>query len=125
MLFSQGGLFSLKCLYQIHFDDNWFSEKPQHLNRSYTLQGYMLLVLNTHFKKDDVKIRLRYTYANITLNVHTVLVPFPTLVLVSLPLSQLRGIGLRNFNVVLAGMNSQDHFQYLSEGAGVYMAFEP
>ena len=76
MLFSQGGLFSLKCLYQIHFDDNWFSEKPQHLNRSYTLQGYMLLVLNTHFKKDDVKIRLRYTYANITLNVHTLLVPF-------------------------------------------------
>ena len=35
----------------------------------------MLLVFNTHFKKDDVKIRLMYTYANITLNVHTLLVP--------------------------------------------------
>ena len=34
MLFSQGGLFSLKCLYQINFDDNWFSKKPQHLNRA-------------------------------------------------------------------------------------------
>ena len=30
--------------------------------QSYTLQGYMLLVFNTHFKKDDVKIRLRYVY---------------------------------------------------------------
>ena len=101
-------------------------QKTPAFEQSYTLQGYMLLVFNIHFKKDYVNMRLKYVYRflkrkqNIldppTQRLHWMYVhylylsPFkavfcPTLVLVSLPLSQVRGIGLRNFNVLLAGIS--------------------
>ena len=64
MLFNQGGLFSIKCLYQVNFMTIGSPKKP----RIWTLQGYMLLVFNTHFKKDDVNIfiHLRKHYTECT-----------------------------------------------------------
>ena len=95
----------------------------------------MLLVFNTHFKKDDVKMRPRYVYrlyfyfffsfANITLNAHTLLVPLsdpsPS-VFAAVTSARHR---LAKLQCSFGRNHFQDHFQYLSEGGRIYMAFEP
>ena len=108
-------------------------QKTSSFEQSYTLQGYMLLVFNTHFKKDDVKMRPRYVYRLYfyfffhSQTLHWMHIHYlylcPTLVLVSLPLSQVRGIGLRNFNVLSAGITFKITFNtYRREGVFTWLS---
>ena len=86
MLFSQGCLYRGKCWNQVNF--LWFSKKPQHLNRATRFRVICFWFLKYTFKRMtsqwDLSTFIAFqsenkifwsTYAKITLNVRTLLVP--------------------------------------------------